>query len=176
MLEKGCPSCRRGSPAWLQQGEGWSKRFVTPLARESREAAAGETGVLSHCGSPEQHPIPVAAGSPPAWDSLRSRVPAPSLLQVAARQVAVPGSPSSLLGPGSGADYGVQRGHSFRQVPLTWPILHRAVCLPGQREVKYLSPKLIVVEVKGSARSFKEALGSFPKKKASDTRCAWKQR
>lgn len=170
-LEKGFPSCRHGNggresaPAWLQQGEGRSKGCFAPLAEESREAAVGETGVPSHCGSSEQHPVPVSAGSPPTWDSLCSWVQAPFFLQVAAGHVAVLGSPASLLGPNSGADSGAQQGHSFKQVPLTWPSLHRALCLPGQREVKYLSPNRIVVQVKGSARSFKEAFGSSQKKK-----------
>lgn len=59
------------------------------------------------------HPCALPAGSPPTWDSLRSWVPVPSFLQGAARHVAVPGSPASLLGLNSGSEYGVQQGHSF---------------------------------------------------------------
>lgn len=79
----------------------------------------------------------------------------------------VPGSPASLLSPTSGADCGVQQGHSFKEVPLNWPHLHRAMCLPGQREVKCISPQSIVVHVKGIARNLKRLLAISRKKEAT---------
>lgn len=107
----------------------WRRALRQPSKRPVCRSAAGPRSSTPFLPSGE----PTRMGQP------AQLVLAPSFLQVAAGHVPVPGYPASLLGPNLGADYGVQQGHTFKWVPLTWPSLHRALCLPGQREVQYLS-------------------------------------
>lgn len=63
--------------------------------------------VLYPAAGPQSSTYPLPVESPHAWDSLCSQVPTSSFLQLSARHMVVLGSPASLLGPTSRADYGV---------------------------------------------------------------------